>query len=58
MLPLVLEELRGWVKDQAVLEALPTEDPYLAPGAVIVAQQATDRSGEIVSVEVYEPFDD
>ncbi|GAA1452622.1 NUDIX hydrolase [Nesterenkonia lacusekhoensis] len=58
VLPLVLEELRRWVKDQTVLEALPTEDPYLAPGAVIVAQQATDRGGEIVSVEVYEPFDD
>lgn len=58
VLPLVLEELRRWVKEEPILEALPASDPYLRPGAVIVAQQATDRGGEIVSLEVYEPYDD
>lgn len=58
VLPLVLAELRDWVKDKVILEALPASDPYLKPGAVVVAQQAADRGGEIVSLEVYEPFED
>lgn len=58
VLPMVLEELRRWVKDEVLLEALPTADPYLKPGAVVVAQQAVDRGGEIVSLEIYEPFED
>ncbi|MDO5492668.1 MAG: NUDIX hydrolase [Nesterenkonia sp.] len=58
VLPVVLAELSSWTPQSAVREALPTSDPYLRPGAVVVAQQALDRSGEVVSLEVYEPFDD
>lgn len=38
--------------------ALPAKDPYLKPGAVIVCQQAPARDGQIVSIEVYDSFDD
>ncbi|GAA1181681.1 NUDIX hydrolase [Nesterenkonia xinjiangensis] len=58
VLPLVLDELRDWIHDPALLQAMPDADPYLSPGAVLVAQQAVDRGGEIVSVEIYEPFED
>lgn len=58
VLPLVLEQVKTWIKEPVLLEAFPQEDPYLAPGAIVVAQQAVDRNGEIVSVEVYEPFED
>ncbi|WP_332309858.1 NUDIX hydrolase [Nesterenkonia jeotgali] len=58
VLPLILETTSGWLQDRALLEAIPDEDPYLRPGAVLVAQQAMDRGGEIVSIEVYEPFED
>lgn len=58
VLPLVLEQLRHWVREDSLLDALPESDPYLKPGAVVVAQQATDRGGEIVALEVYEPFED
>lgn len=58
VLPTVLEELRDWIRDPELLEALPAEDPYLRPGALLVAQQAVDRSGTIVAVEVHDPFDD
>lgn len=58
VLPLVLDRLRLWVRQDALLEALPGSDPYLKPGAVVVAQQALDRGGEIVALEVYEPFED
>ncbi|GAB3191135.1 NUDIX hydrolase [Nesterenkonia suensis] len=58
VLPLVLGELRDWIAEEKLLEAMPAADPYLSPGAVLVAQQAVDRGGEIVSVEIYEPFED
>ena len=50
--------MNGWLQDPQLLQAIPDEDPYLRPGAVLVAQQAMDRGGEIVSIEVYEPFED
>ncbi|MEE1620600.1 NUDIX hydrolase [Zafaria sp. Z1313] len=37
---------------------LPQEDPYLRPGAVIVAHQLPGRGGRIVSIEVFEAFED
>ena len=58
VLPLILETMGSWFQDPALIDALPQEDPYLRPGAVLVAQQAMDRGGEIVSLEVYEPFED
>ncbi|GAA3061887.1 MULTISPECIES: NUDIX hydrolase [Actinomycetes] len=58
VLPIVLGEVRSWIHDERLLQAMPEADPFLKPGAVLVAQQAVDRSGEIVSVEVYEPFED
>ena len=41
-----------------VLRALPTEDPWLRPGAVLVAHRALDLDGDVVAVEVYDPWDD
>lgn len=58
VLPIVLEQLREWTPEDDVAATLPTEDPYLQPGGVIVAQQAVDRGGEIISLELYEPFED
>lgn len=58
VLPLILETLSDWLQDPQLRHAIPEEDPYLRPGAVLVAQQALDRGGEIVSIEVYEPFED
>ncbi|MBO0594207.1 NUDIX hydrolase [Nesterenkonia sp. E16_7] len=58
VLPLILDTMGGWLQDPQLLEAIPDQDPYLRPGAVLVAQQAMDRDGEIVSIEVYEPFED
>ena len=58
VLPIVLGELSGWLDQTEFRNALPQEDPYLRPGGVVVAQQAVDRGGRIVSLEVYEPHDD
>lgn len=58
VLPLILETMTGWFQSAELGLALPHEDPYLRPGAVLVAQQAMDRGGEIVALEVYEPFED
>ncbi|WP_341802711.1 NUDIX hydrolase [Nesterenkonia aurantiaca] len=58
VLPLILDTMGGWLQDPQLFQAIPDEDPYLRPGAVLVAQQAMDRDGEIVSIEVYEPFED
>lgn len=57
VLPLALEVLSHGV-DPAVVAALPEQDPYLPPGAVIVAHQALDRGGRIVAVETYDVWDD
>ncbi|PRZ18396.1 8-oxo-dGTP diphosphatase [Nesterenkonia sandarakina] len=58
VLPLILDTMNGWLQDPQLVQAIPDEDPHLRPGAVLVAQQAMDRGGEIVSIEVYEPFED
>ncbi len=61
VLPIVLDALSGWAaKDtrDAVLAALPRKDPYLKAGGLVVAQQALDNGGQIVSLEVYDVWDD
>ncbi|WP_342779630.1 NUDIX hydrolase [Nesterenkonia populi] len=58
VLPLVLNTLETWLDSPSLAEAIPQADPYLQPGAVLVAQQAVDRGGQIVSVEIYEPYED
>lgn len=61
VLPHVLEVLAAYADQHYAPElagALPTKDPYLKPGAVIVCQQAPERDGRIVSIEVYDSFDD
>ena len=58
VLPIVLGELASWFDAPELRAALPREDPYLRPGGIIVAQQAVERGGRIVSLEVYDPHDD
>ncbi|GAA1821963.1 NUDIX hydrolase [Nesterenkonia flava] len=58
VLPIVLTELRGRIPYEQVSAALPAADPYLKPGAVVVAHRAVDRGGEVIALELYEPFDD
>lgn len=57
VLPLVLAELRLRM-DAALATFLPEADPYLRPGAVIVLHQTASGKRKLVSVEVYEAFDD
>ncbi|GAA3324146.1 NUDIX domain-containing protein [Paeniglutamicibacter sp. ZC-3] len=57
VLPLVLTELRARM-DGALAGFLPAHDPYLRPGAVIVVHQPASGKGKLVSVEVYDAFDD
>lgn len=58
VLPIVFGELVNWLSDPGLGTALPTEDPYLRPGGIVVAQQAVERGGSIVSLEVYQPYED
>jgi 8-oxo-(d)GTP phosphatase len=61
VLPVVLDALSGRAAREgrdAVLAALPRKDPYLKPGGMIVAQRAVDAGGRIVSLEVYDVWDD
>jgi hypothetical protein len=37
---------------------LPAEDPFLRPGALIVVHQPASGKGKLVSVEVYDAFED
>lgn len=57
VLPLVFEELRARLPG-ALAGFLPAEDPYLRPGAVVVVHQPVSGKGKLVSVEVYEAFED
>lgn len=60
VLPTLFEVVEDAAAGQAdrVLRALPTEDPWLRPGAVLVAHRALDLDGDVVAVEVYDPWDD
>lgn len=57
VLPILLPVLRAGA-GKAATSVLPTKDPYLRPGAVIVAQRRVADPAHIVSLEVHEPFDD
>lgn len=57
VLPLVLEELASRMGRKLAAQ-LPADDPYLRPGAMIVAHQPVAKKGKFVSVEVYDAFAD
>lgn len=58
VLPVLIEALRK-ITPEDVAAGLPQENPYLAPGAAIIAQQAVGtKAPKIVSIEVYDAFDD
>ncbi|KUM36214.1 NUDIX hydrolase [Arthrobacter sp. EpRS71] len=56
-LPTALKQL-GQHMSQALRALLPTTDPFLSPGEVIVCQVARGSERKIVSVEQVKPFDD
>jgi 8-oxo-dGTP diphosphatase len=56
VLPVLLPVLTKHCADCSA--SLPAQDPYLRPGAVIVAQRPVDHLDDIVSIEIHEPFDD
>lgn len=53
LLPVLADHARSGARS-----ALPQSDPYLRPGAILVAQRRIDDPSKIVSVEIHEPFDD
>ncbi|GER21554.1 ADP-ribose pyrophosphatase [Zafaria cholistanensis] len=57
VMPSVLAVLREQLPSR-LAAFLPAEDPYLRPGAVLVVQQPVATPGKLVSVELYEPFED
>ena len=58
VLPELLPEIADIAVHRDVLAALPTEDPYLRPGGVLVAHQGLDLGGRVVALECYDPADD
>lgn len=57
VLPTVFEVLAGQT-DPLLGARLPSTDPYLKPGEIIVAQVSRRGERRIVSVEQYRPFED
>lgn len=57
VLPTVLKEV-GRRMDSPLDDRLPSSDPYLSPGEMIVLQVSTRHHGRIVSVESYKPAGD
>ncbi|MDO5634503.1 MAG: NUDIX domain-containing protein [Micrococcus sp.] len=57
VLPELLGQLAAHADTDAVLRALPTQDPYLRPGAIVVAHQGLDVQRRIVGIEVYDAVD-
>ena len=57
VLPLVLAELTGRM-DESLAAFLPAEDPYLRPGSLLVLHQPSAGKRKLVSVEVYDAFED
>lgn len=45
-------------RQERVLRAMPREDPWLRPGAVLVVHRSLDLDGDVVAVEAYDPWDD
>ncbi|MCG2621527.1 NUDIX hydrolase [Arthrobacter sp. I2-34] len=57
VLPQVIKVLEKRMS-QALADKLPSADPYLRPGAVIVCQVSVKHRGRIVSVEQFDAYDD
>lgn len=57
VLPLILPLISARAS-QAVRKLLPSTDPYLEPGGMIVLQQPTGEHERIVSIEIHAPFAD
>lgn len=53
LLPVLSDRARSGARG-----ALPHADPFLRPGAILVAQRRLDDPSKIVSFEIHEPFDD
>jgi succinylarginine dihydrolase len=56
-LPTVLAQL-GKHMNSRLRTLLPSTDPYLAPGEVIVCHVAQSSKNKVVAVERFRPFDD
>ncbi|MFT4148412.1 MAG: NUDIX hydrolase [Micrococcaceae bacterium] len=52
--PTIVETLKNHATKDAA-SYLPTEDPWLKPGEVIVSQMSVKEPGRIVSIEMYKP---
>jgi len=57
VLPNAFAVLRDRLPKKAAAH-LPATDPYLRPGAMVVVQQSAAKGRKLVSVEVYESFED
>ncbi|MFJ2621529.1 NUDIX domain-containing protein [Glutamicibacter sp. NPDC087344] len=57
VLPIVLRVLAGNTSKK-IAEVLPTKDPYLEPGGVIVAHQIPGAKPRIISLEIHTPYHD
>ncbi|GLB67527.1 ADP-ribose pyrophosphatase [Arthrobacter mangrovi] len=57
VLPQVIKVLSAHASDELAAQ-LPSKDPYLKPGAVIVCQVSVHHPGRILSVEHYDAYDD
>ena len=57
VLPLIIEELRSRM-DESLAAFLPAVDPFLRPGSLLVVHQPVAGKAKLVSVEVYDAFED
>lgn len=57
VLPLVIAVLRSKLPAKAAA-VLPSSDPFLEPGGVIVAHQVPGSKHKFVSVEIHAPYHD
>jgi len=57
VLPVLFDFLRRRATPSAAA-AIPADDPYLGPGAVLVVHRAPERPDTVLSVEIHQPFDD
>ncbi|MCB4208328.1 NUDIX domain-containing protein [Arthrobacter sp. UM1] len=57
VMPTILPVLRAAALGDSA-ESLPDADPYLRPGAVLVAHMPVSDPGRITAFEIHEPFDD
>jgi 8-oxo-(d)GTP phosphatase len=57
VLPQVIKVLTAHASEELASQ-LPSKDPYLKPGAVIVCQVSVNYPGRILSVELFDAYDD